>query len=111
MSVFSLALTKLPPSGAWSAHALVSYEQSGALIHIDDDLSLRKIRKAARQLDANSLSSIRLTGDWHSEQQWAFASSFLSVKSTTKIEFCDNSEHDELQTRFDVLKFLSLIHI
>lgn len=105
MSGFSLQLTTSVPSGAWSEKSLVSYQQDGALIHIDDNLSLRKIRKAARLLDTNALTTIVLTGDWQSEQQWAFASSFISVKNQTDIVFCDNTDRKELEARFDVLKF------
>ena len=90
MSVFSLQLTTSPASGAWSENSLVSYQHDGGLIHIDgSSLNLRAIRKAARQIDVNTLSTISLTGKWHSEQQWAFASSFLSVKNQTEIVFGD----------------------
>lgn len=106
MSVFSLQLTTSPASGAWSENSLVSYQHDGGLIHIDgSSLNLRAIRKAARQIDVNTLSTISLTGKWHSEQQWAFASSFLSVKNQTEIVFCADDNREVLNTRLEVLKF------
>ena len=105
MSVFSLRLSASPASGAWGENSLISYDQQGAVIHIDDDLSLRKIRKAARLLDANALNTVRFTGDWHSEQQWAFASSFVSVKNKTDLEFCSDAAKQDLDNRLNVLKF------
>ena len=105
MSHFSLRLSTSPASGAWGEKSLVSYDQEGAIIHISNDLGLRTIRKAARQLDANQLTKIVLSGDWHSEQQWAFASSFVSVKNQTTLEFCDDDAKELLESRLNVLKF------
>jgi PepB aminopeptidase len=105
MSVFSLRLNLAPASGAWSKDALLSYDQEGAQIHLDEGLCLRKIRKAARQLEVNGLIQLEMHGDWNKEQQWAFASSFVSTKTKTKLVFCDNADKAELEQKLDVLLF------
>lgn len=106
MSVFSLRLTTAAPSGAWHQEALVSYDQQGAFIHIQEgDLSLRKIQKAARQIDANPIASLSFEGDWDIEQQWAFAVSFVSHKGQTKLHFVDNADKATLEQRLNALVF------
>ncbi|MBT0587687.1 aminopeptidase PepB [Alteromonas oceanisediminis] len=106
MSVFSLRLSHQPASGAWSDKAILSYDSKGATIHIEaNKLSSREIQKAARLLESNALTAIALEGDWMSEQQWAFVSSFLSAKSQTKVHFCDNADKADLEKRLAALMF------
>ncbi|WP_100644359.1 aminopeptidase PepB [Alteromonas facilis] len=106
MSDFSLRLTTQPASGAWREDSLVSFEQTGANIHLlDDGLNLRRIQKAARLLDANAITAIQLSGDWHAEQQWAFAVSFVSHKGKTQLSFCENADKALLEQRLNALVF------
>lgn len=106
MSVFSLRVSSQPATGAWRQDALVSYDQDGTIIHLNESgLALRKIRKAARMLDANALTEIAFTGEWDIEQQWAFAHSFVSVKGTTLLHFVDNDDRESLEQRLKALVF------
>ncbi|MDM7861292.1 aminopeptidase PepB [Alteromonas sp. ASW11-36] len=106
MSVFNLRLTSEPATGAWHRDSLISYDQQGALIHLlDGGLELRTIQKAARQLEANALNEVALTGEWDIEQQWAFAISFVSHKNPTTLHFCDNADKQLLSQRLDALVF------
>ena len=106
MSVFSLRLTTASPSGAWHQDSLVSYDQDGAFIHVKaGDLCLRQIQKAARQIDSNTISEIALNGDWDTEQQWAFAVSFVSYKGQTVLNFVDNEDKSLLEKRLSALVF------
>ena len=106
MSVFKLRLSSTPASGAWHRDSLISYDEQGAFIHLlDGGIQLRKIQKAARQLEANALTELALTGEWDIEQQWAFAISFVSHKNPTSLRFCDNADKQVLNQRLDALTF------
>ncbi|WP_100658638.1 aminopeptidase PepB [Alteromonas flava] len=106
MSDFTLRLTTELPSGAWREDSLISFEQNGANIHLNETgLNLRRIQKAARMLESNAIARLQLTGDWDIEQQWAFAISFVSHKAKTELLFCDNADKATLEQRLKALVF------
>lgn len=109
MSDLMVKLSFESPSSHWGDKANVSFETDAAIIHLigdaSKDLQLRSIRKGARFLDGLSCSGVKLTGDWDAEQQWAFAHSFTTAKRNKTLKWCDNSDLESLEKRYNALLF------
>ena len=74
MAEFTVSLSRNSAEAVWGESAKLSFTGSGAVIHLPDDkFNERLIQQAARKLDGLSLPAVTLSGDWHKEQQWAFA--------------------------------------
>ncbi len=93
----------------WGENALLSFTGNTAKIHLDQDDSAtnqyRAIQMAARKLDTMNLQGVRLSGEWHKEQQWAFAYSFTRARNPVPLEWLDNDDKQELVNRFSALVF------
>lgn len=109
MSHLSVLITDQAPTGHWSPNAIVTFDANNALIHIDSGLDgkshLRRIQKAARILDNMQIDAVRFEGNWDTEQQWAFAYSFVSPKKTKHFEWCSSEHADVLEARLKALIF------
>jgi PepB aminopeptidase len=106
MSYCAIFLTTAPKPDYLSNGTAVSLEGNRANIHImDASADLPQIQKAARLLDGMGLQHVQLQGDWHIEQQWAFAQSFTAAKKTSQIEWLDNADKAELNHRFQAMQF------
>ncbi|UAA38524.1 aminopeptidase PepB [Paraneptunicella aestuarii] len=104
MSKLSVSLSQESAPSQWGKNALVSFTESSAVIHIDNNDSLVKIQKAARKLDG-FCSQAQLVGEWNIEQQWAFALGFDTPAKNNSVEWCENQNKDELSKRFAVYQF------
>ena len=81
MSHLLVVLSSEPAAPQWGEKALLSFNGEQATIHLPNEgLQLRQIKKAARQLENMSLNTVKLSGEWDPEQQWAFSLSFSSAK-------------------------------
>src|SRR5690606_10210552 len=107
MAHLTLTLSSQPAAPQWGANAILSFTDNSATIHISDDLnaSLRIIKKAARSLEGLGNKAVKHEGEWHIEQQWAFAWSYSSVKKPGGIDWLDNADKEELEKRFKALLF------
>ncbi len=86
MADFTVSLSTNSADAVWGESAKLSFNESGAVIHLPDDkLNERLIQQAARKLDGLNLPSVTLVGDWHKEKQWAFALSFTRARKPSSI--------------------------
>ena len=106
MSHCAIYLTTAPKPTYLAKGTTVSLDGNRANIHIiDATADLVQIQKAARLLDGMGLQHVQLKGNWHIEQQWAFAQSFTTAKKPSQIEWLDNSDRKELENRFVAMQF------
>ncbi|MCP4280390.1 MAG: aminopeptidase PepB, partial [Alteromonas sp.] len=90
----------------WGESAKLSFTESGAVIHLPDDkLNERLIQQAARKLDGLSLPAVTLSGDWHKEQQWAFALSFTRARKPASIKWAETADKEALEQEYAALLF------
>ncbi len=105
MSVFLSQDAALPH---WGEKALLSFNENGAVIHLDKAMDLSAIQRAARKLDSQGIKSVSLKGEnWCLESVWAFSQAYRSAKKNTKIEFpeLDEAAHKELNARIKAADF------
>ncbi|MDN4501878.1 aminopeptidase PepB [Alteromonadaceae bacterium BrNp21-10] len=107
MSQLYVSLSTQPAAAHWGANAILSFTDNSATIHCSDDLqqALRIIKKAARNLESLGNTQVQLQGEWHSEQQWAFACSYSSFKKPLGIAWLENTDKAALEKRFNALLF------
>lgn len=100
MTDLQVSLSQQPAPAPWQANALLSFNANKASIHLPEVEPLRAIRKAARLLEGLSAHAYQLVGDWHNEQQWAFACAATSAKRQGHIQWCDNADQQMLSQRY-----------
>lgn len=106
MSTFVVKLTHTQLPEHIQVGLPLSWEGAGANIHIGDtDLSLRTISLCARRLFSMVTGDITLKGDWHLEQQWAFARSFGGPKSESRVVWCENQDKQVLENMHQAFAF------
>ncbi|GFD94349.1 aminopeptidase PepB [Alteromonas sp. KUL156] len=106
MAEFTVSLSKDSANAVWGESAKLSFNASGAVIHLPDDkLNERLIQQAARKLDGLNLPSVTLTGDWHKEQQWAFALSFTRARKPASIKWAETNDKAALEQEYAALLF------
>lgn len=79
----NVQISERPASSAFGERALLSFNETGALIHVGAGADrLRLMQIAARRLAGLSLSGATLSGArWDLEAQWAFLQGFVSAKN------------------------------
>ncbi|GEA12850.1 aminopeptidase PepB [Alteromonas sp. KUL49] len=106
MSEFVVHLSTESAQSAWGDNARLSFVESGAVIHLPNDgLNERVIQQAARKLDALGIPAVRLAGNWHKEQQWAFAMSYTRARNPGVIHWADNDDKALLASQYQALLF------
>lgn len=106
MSRLSVSITSKAAANFYSPGTVLTVNGQTAHVHllnIQDDLAL--IKKAARSLDRLGILQVELTGNWHIEQQWAFAQSFTTTTKQHHIKWCDDDNVDELSHRYQAMVF------
>lgn len=106
MTSLSISLSTAPAPEQFGADAILSFENSSAIIHIGEQPEVNRtiIQKAARTLD-NLCEQVSLTGDWRLEQQWAFATSFTTPKKQNAINWSPNQDLEALQHLYEAHLF------
>ena len=75
--------------------AALSFEKDGAVIHLEQDETLKNIQKAARAIAQQGVKQVQLDGElWCTESQWAFYQGFVSPKALDSVVFTDNEQSD-----------------
>ncbi|WP_371193650.1 aminopeptidase PepB [Glaciecola sp. SC05] len=106
MSTFVVKLTQSELPAHIQAGLPISWDAKGATIHIgDSDLSLNTISLCARRLFSMLAGDVALTGDWHMEQQWAFARSFGGPKSSNRVHWVENADTANLENLYKAFAF------
>lgn len=107
MSLLQVSLSTGQSDKHWGDKAPLSFDRGQAVIHLPDqhDFHLRSIKKAARLLDSLAPKSLQLTGDWHREQQWAFAVAFTSPTKQQSIQWCEDEHKSRLQQQYQAMLF------
>ncbi|GMM69765.1 aminopeptidase PepB [Alteromonas sp. MTD1] len=106
MAEFTVSLSTSSAQAAWGENAKLSFNETGAVIHLpDDSQNARLIQQAARKLDGLNLPGVTLVGDWQKEQQWAFALSFTKARNPASIEWADNGDKAALEQEYAALLF------
>ncbi|MDA9556922.1 aminopeptidase PepB [Vibrio sp.] len=89
----------------WGQNALLSFSDSAATIHLNDNRGLNDIQKAARKLDSQGVNEVHLTGEgWDLEGLWAFYQGYRNAKKTNTVTWdeLDVHEQKELKDRIQV---------
>ncbi|WP_456296124.1 aminopeptidase PepB [Vibrio sp. AK197] len=105
MSVFISQEAALPH---WGEKATLSFNENGAVIHLDQGFDLAAIQRAARKLDAQGIKQIALQGEgWNLEAAWAFSQAYRNPKLNNELTLPELSEADsaELQARIKAADF------
>lgn len=106
MSALEVFLSHDTASEKWGAKAGLSFVESKAFVHVTENLeeSLTIIRKAARKL-ASLADKIKLSGEWHFEQQWAFATSFEEPGRPKQFDWSESSDTKKLDRHLKAHRF------
>ncbi|TMO55090.1 aminopeptidase PepB [Pseudoalteromonas phenolica] len=92
---FIVRISELAPTAPWGADALLSFDQLGAIVHLQQNETLKLVQKAARSLSQQGIKQVVLQGDnWCTESQWAFYQGFVTAKQLDGVEFVDNEQSD-----------------
>ncbi len=106
MSDFTVALSNASAKPAWGERSRLSFTESGATIHLSDDVAdERVVQQAARKLDDLNLRSVKLTGEWSKQLQWAFALSYTRARNPGSIQWAENDDADALSQEYSALLF------
>lgn len=93
-------ISKTPAAAQWGEKAILSYSDSGAVIHLDASHDLGAIQKAARKLDGSGIKSVSLTGkEWGLEEIWAFYQGYRSAKAAPNVEWAELNQADEKELK------------
>ncbi|PSJ40215.1 aminopeptidase PepB [Zobellella endophytica] len=84
-------LSSAPAPAEWGGNALLSHDERGMVIHLPTP-SLRAVQRAGRRLHGQGLRRVQLAGDWHIEQQWAFAQGWMSSKDEGELYWAGTDE-------------------
>ncbi len=80
-------LSQNPAPEAWGKNALLSANDQGMTIHLQQD-PLTTIQKAARKIKNQGILNAELSADgWGLEECWAFHQGFVSVKNAGSVQF------------------------
>ncbi|MFI3245936.1 MAG: aminopeptidase PepB [Ferrimonas sp.] len=101
-------LSDRPASPEWG-HALVSFTETGAQIHLTGTDAGRQIQMAARQLSQQGIQAVQLAGVWSTAQQWRFSQGFGCPLHPGVILWAAENAQLE-QQRQAVLWLKSLVH-
>ena len=92
---FIVRISEHTPTAPWSTDALLSFDQLGAIVHLQQNETLKLVQKAARSLSQQGIKQVALQGDtWCTESQWAFYQGFVTAKQLDGVEFVDNEQSD-----------------
>ena len=92
---FIVRISEQAPTAPWSADALLSFDQLGAIVHLQQNETLKLVQKAARSLSQQGIKQVGLQGEaWCTESQWAFYQGFVTAKQLDGVEFVDNEQSD-----------------
>lgn len=106
MTEFNVSLSAEQAGGAWGDNALLTFTESGAVIHLKAGVEdVRQIQQAARKLDGLGIPAAKLSGEWTKAQQWAFATSFTRARNPAAIHFVDNSDKAALDMEYGAMLF------
>jgi PepB aminopeptidase len=90
---FKVELSQLAAGAPWSEGALISFSGEGAIVHLQQDETLKHVQKAGRLLANQGLKQITLVGDtWCTESQWAIYQGLVSAKNLDPVTFTENSQ-------------------
>lgn len=80
-------LSQNPAPEVWGKNALLSANDQGMTIHLQQD-PLTTIQKAARKIKNQGILNAELSADgWGLEECWAFHQGFVSVKNAGSVQF------------------------
>lgn len=106
MSNFLVSLSHEPASAAWGAKNKLSFITGGAILHLPNTgLHLRQIQQSTRKIASLGIQNIEFSGDWDTEQQWAFATSYCGAGFKGTITWCNNADERDLSARFAAMQF------
>ncbi|MEP1743123.1 MAG: aminopeptidase PepB [Kangiellaceae bacterium] len=93
---FKVELSYKSSAKLWGNDSLISYNQTGATIHLasqEDTLNERlKVQKAARKLAQAGIPNFELVGNWDLESQWHFWQGIYSPLKMPTLEFAELPE-------------------
>ena len=83
-AIMKLILTDMSAEPQWGEKALLSFNQSGAAVHLSGNEAerLRQIQRAARRLDGQGIKQVALVGgEWDLERRYAFYQGFYNPRA------------------------------
>ena len=91
--LFYVELSQDAPAAHWGENTTVSFNENGAIVHLQQDETLKHVQKAGRQLAGQGIKQVTLTGEtWCTESQWAFYQGFVSAKNLDGVCFAENEQ-------------------
>lgn len=107
MPHIQLSLSTAKPDEHWSASSPVTFNGNQGTIHLSGEpwQQTSSIKKAARLIDTLGNGTVQLTGEWTKEQQWDFATSFVSPNKSQTVHWCDNEDKTALTQSYEAMIF------
>jgi PepB aminopeptidase len=99
-SLMNITLTNQSAGPQWGDNAILSFNEQGASIHLNDSHDLGAIQKAARKLDGQGIRELHLQGEsWDLEEVWAFYQGYRNPKKHGKVSW--DTLSDDAQTELE----------
>lgn len=105
----SVYLSQEAADAQWGDKAILSFNESGATIHLGEGHDLGAIQRAARKLEGQGIQAVFLAGNgWDLETVWAFQQGYRAPKKKATLEWTALSEEDEaeLKARISATEFV-----
>ena len=113
-AIMKLILTDMSAEPQWGEKALLSFNQSGAAVHLSGNEAerLRQIQRAARRLDGQGIKQVALVGgEWDLERRYAFYQGFYNPRAGQSLYLGEmpTAEQQELDALLEVTRWVRQI--
>jgi len=101
----NVQLSHQPIDESWGQSSVISADQSGLTLHLNDNQSYLSAQQGGRAVAAMGVKSCQLSGSyWDLESQWYFFQGFWSHKNQSGVSFAemDQNSSSQLQHRIKV---------
>ncbi|MGB3724590.1 MAG: aminopeptidase PepB [Glaciecola sp.] len=106
MSFFVVKLSQQSAPAPYSANSLVSFNEQGALIHLNQqDNPVRALQQAARKVASVGAQNIAFADEWSDEEQTLFVQSFCGSDFAGNIQWAPDSDEAALNQFVEALLF------
>lgn len=106
--MMKVKLTSQAAQAQWGENAILSADNDGFVIHIGNDNPLDNIQRAARRIEGQGITGVRLADDgWLLEYQWVFVQGFTSAQNHNNVRWAEASADDikELDARLQAMQW------
>ncbi|WP_411704904.1 aminopeptidase PepB [Edaphovirga cremea] len=107
--VMAVSLSHNPADARWGEKALISTNNEGITIHLQEKDQRTAVQRAARRIDGQGIKKVKLDGEgWDLENTWAFWQGFRGPKGQREVQWPTLSDSDraELDQRLKIIDWV-----